>query len=630
MKKFIINIFLFLYIITLISCSSKPVWEGVFDYYPEKPEPGDEVTIFYNADSTKLSSYDKIEMTAYLYSTKLDDAVGVEMMKVKNGWEGKIKTTEETRGVIIKFKNDDNIDNNDKKGYVIHLYDGDKTIPGSVAGLGAAVLNWGSYYIDLERDFELAMKYLEEDFSANPGIKDEYLNAYLLTYSQLHPETTDSLAKRELSDLEKKENLSEDNLTVLMDWYERTGDQGKSDKYKNMLSEKFPQNEAVQRQRYEEIQNEFDIVKKKELADKFYKDFPESKYSQPAYDMVAIYYRDNKLYNEALEFFKSNNDRTTLFRFYSVNQRIYKENADSNIALEIAKLGVQRAEKELSNPSGKKPEYLTEKEWKEETEYYAGLNYFSYGKALYLTGNKKDAEANLEKAAKLTKNEEGEINELYVTVVYENGDKSKTKRIIEDYIKEGKSTTAMIDVLKEVYTSEKGSDEGFENYLSQFKSVAFKELEDKFKSEMINKPAPGFTLEDFDGKKVSLADLKGKTVIIDFWATWCGPCLQSFPGMKKAVEKYSDNENVKFLFVNSWERVEDKKNNAKDFIKKNNYPFHILIDYDNKVIGDFGVSGIPTKFIIDKTGSIRFMSVGFSGNVDQLADEISVMIDLLN
>ncbi len=630
MKKFIIKICLFLIIITFISCSSEMVWEGVFDYYPENPKAGDEIIVFYNADSTKLSSFDKIELVAYLYSKKLDDAVGVEMKKVQNGWEGKIKTTKDTRGLIIKFKNDDNVDNNENMGYVIHLTDRDEILPGSIAGLGVAVLNWGSYYVELDRDFSLALKYMQDDFKNNPGIKEEYLNSYLLAYSKLNPETVDSIANIELAELEKKNEFTEDNLTVLMDWYERTGNMEKSEKYKKLLSEKFPLNEQLQFVRYQEIQNETDITKKTELADKFYTDFPESKYSQSAFDLVAIYYRDSKLYPEVLEFFKSNQNKTSIFRFYSVTQRMYKENADPNIALEIAKLGVQRGESELKSPSEKKPEYLTEKEWKEEIEYYAGLNYFSLGKALYLTGNKKDAEGNLEKAAALTKNKEGEINELYVNVVFENGDKAKVKKVIEDFIKDGKNTTAMIDLLKEVYISEKGSEQGFDTYLSGFKSFALNIVKEKLKAEMINEPAPDFTLEDLNGNKVSLSELKGKTVVLDFWATWCGPCISSFPGMKNAVEKYAGDENVKFLFINSWERVEDRKTSAHSFIEKNNYPFQVLMDFDDKVVGAYGVSGIPTKFIIDKNGNIRFKSIGFEGNVDQLVDEITVMVGLVN
>ncbi|MBK8494199.1 MAG: redoxin domain-containing protein [Chitinophagaceae bacterium] len=61
---------------------------------------------------------------------------------------------------------------------------------------------------------------------------------------------------------------------------------------------------------------------------------------------------------------------------------------------------------------------------------------------------------------------------------------------------------------------------------------------------------------------------------------------------------------------------------------KNKYPFHVLLDDNDKVVADFKVSGIPTKFIIDKTGNIRFKSVGFGGNDDGLVDEITMMVEM--
>jgi peroxiredoxin len=98
--------------------------------------------------------------------------------------------------------------------------------------------------------------------------------------------------------------------------------------------------------------------------------------------------------------------------------------------------------------------------------------------------------------------------------------------------------------------------------------------------------------------------------------------------MQKAVDKYSDDENVEFLFVNTWERVEDKLENARKFITNNNYTFHVLMDTENKVVTDFKVSGIPTKFVIDGNGNIRFKSVGGDDNIDRLVDELTAMITL--
>jgi len=614
----------------LSSCSPKPKFEGTFGYNPEKPKAGDEITVFYNSDSTKLAKADSVELIAYLYSKDLDNTIGVEMIKTKEGWEGKIKTTPETRGLIIKFKHNEDVDNNSKKGYVIYLYGNDgKILPGSKAGLGGALLNWGSYYLELDRDFSLGLKYVQQDFQNHPEIKDDYLDQYLSLYQQVYPDKVDSVAQSELMRLEKKDALTDDNLTVLTKWYGEINNEEKSGNYKKILSEKFPQSKYLQVKRYKEIRAEQDLNKKLAMTEQFAKDFPENEYTEAAYDLVANLYRDKKLYKPLKDFLAENINRPSVFRFYSVAQRMYSENADLNTAIEIAKMGVDRGEKELNNPHGKKPESLTEKEWKEEREYYLGLVLYSYGDGLYLSGKKKDALQNVERAADLTKNQEGDINELYTKLLYENGDNEKAKTVIEGFIKNGKSTAGMIDVLKNVYRTENGSDDGFQAYLSTLESTSLKNLKDKLAKEIINEPAPDFTLDDLNGNKVSLSGLKGKTVVIDFWATWCGPCINSFPGMEKAREKYSKDENVKFLFVNAWEREKDRKASVEKFLKKNNYPFHILMDYDDRTIGDYKVAGIPTKFVVDKNGKIRFVSIGFEGNTDQLVEELSTVIDLV-
>ena len=117
-------------------------------------------------------------------------------------------------------------------------------------------------------------------------------------------------------------------------------------------------------------------------------------------------------------------------------------------------------------------------------------------------------------------------------------------------------------------------------------------------------------------------------MIVDFWATWCGPCIASMPAMKTVLEQLKKREDVTFVFVDTWESVENKKQNAADFMKNKNYPFHVLLDETDKVVADFKVSGIPTKFVIDKTGNIRFKSVGFGGNDDELIDEVNMMVEM--
>ncbi|MDQ0638933.1 cytochrome c biogenesis protein CcmG/thiol:disulfide interchange protein DsbE [Pedobacter sp. W3I1] len=158
-------------------------------------------------------------------------------------------------------------------------------------------------------------------------------------------------------------------------------------------------------------------------------------------------------------------------------------------------------------------------------------------------------------------------------------------------------------------------------------------LHHKLLAEMIAIPAPNFTLKNLDGNVVSLKDLKGKVIVLDFWSTWCVPCKKSFPAMQLAVNTYKNDPSVKFLFIHTWETTKTPVEDVKKYMAQSGFNFQVLMDLKdeagrNAAVEAYGVSAIPAKFIIDKAGNIVFKLTGFTGTDADALKEISERINL--
>lgn len=602
-----------------------------FSFSPEKPQPGEEITVTFDASDTDLFDVNEITLYIYFFADDLQSTQSVEMKKEDSRWKASFKTDENNLGASLKFVNGETFVNNKGKGFFIHLYNSKgEVLPGSKAGMANALNNWGVYYLDLERDMERAFNLFEEDFKANPAIKNEFLGGYFPVVSRMRVQQKDSIITAALKDFEKINTEDEKELVFLTTWFNAVKNQAKADSYASKLGTKFPQSDYFANKKISEIYNEKDLTKKEELLNAFGKEYSSRALLSSAYSIYLNALRNGAEFVKAKEFIKAHKDNIPPYTYYSLVSKMFDaENPDLNTVKEIAKMSVDKSRNELENPSEKQPNHQSKNDWEEERKYLLGLNLYNLGKVLYEEGDKEEAKKILDDAFQYTGGMEIDVNELFAQSLLETGKAGEALEILSEAVKESKGNEAMKELLKTAYIQRKGNETDFDAYLKELDDAAKEKMTSALKKQMKNDPAPEFTLTDMGGIAVSLADYKGKIVILDFWATWCGPCKSSFPGMQKAVNKYSDNDNVKFLFINTWEGVENKLKNANDFIKQNNYSFRVLMDESNDVISKYKVRGIPTKFIIGKDGNIKFISAGFSGNIDQLVDELSTMISML-
>ncbi len=139
----------------------------------------------------------------------------------------------------------------------------------------------------------------------------------------------------------------------------------------------------------------------------------------------------------------------------------------------------------------------------------------------------------------------------------------------------------------------------------------------------VNQPAPDFQVTTLDKKVIRLGELKGKVVVLNFWATWCGPCVVEMPHFQKAARKYTSNPKVIFIAIS----LDDNRALVRPFLKRIGYTD--LVAYDGGAARNYQIASIPTTVIIDRDSVIQYRDIGFGGAGETYVERLSWRIDEL-
>lgn len=607
-----------------------------FVYEPSEPKAGEEITITFTP-----SALMPVRFTAYQMQDLRPQEIPLNTARSRGVYTLTLTPDADADFVYFVVTMNKVPDSNNGEGYYIELFENGKPKKGANLAKTYFYLYYGEES-GVESDTERAFAAIEKEIKTHPDNREAKTTYFRL----LLPTDAEKAAQELINEIELTKTTglkTEGDYQYLATLYNLTKNKEEADRINEEKKEKFPEGEWLASQTINEYYDEKDLAKKKEMLAEIEKNMatkPNWEKSKSALKSLQGYLlRDYieagdwytyenaiKTYDYTIESAKNENELIFVMSNYNTAALKMQEKE------ERLDLAVKLMEGVIKKSKGNWDLAIAERK-SERTRNSAKNRYAMYldTYAMVLLANNQTEEAFKaaeEAALTITEGKNEEYNTTYAKVAEKTLSETEFKEALETFVKDGKSTSYIKEVLQKTYISEKGSSEGFQEYLAELEVESKKKLREGLLAKLQNKPAPGFSLVNLEGETVSLEELKGKTVIIDFWATWCGPCIASFPAMQEAQEKYQDNPDVKFVFINSWEQGEDKETKVAEFIKNGKYPFDVLFDKGDKVIGSYGVSGIPTKFIVDGKGNIRFTSIGFGGGKDKAVDELSMMIEI--
>lgn len=629
--------FVFTFLIAFSFCTLKA--QDNFFYSPANPKPGDLITFTYIPSRLFKGQPTGIEAIISISTATNSSIDNIRLRKNGNRYTGNIQTQPGDCFIYFGFFNNGLFDNDDK-GYHIILKENNRPVKWAYWGLTKYWLEGFQWLKDNNvaqknsASKALALNALSEEINNNLEAIDVLFDTYIsLLKKNGREDTAKELINAKIKTILEKELITEDQYIILQNLFRSINMPEKADSYYALQKEKFPQGAWYYNDLRRKFRNEKDPKKMFDLLFQYRKSGTELS-GWENYIIAAC------LRKKSWDTVKIVFDQYTSKDSFSLNmQYVWVANTIvSDKVKEMYDYGIELTSKAMSyfkNATLKKPKILppltTSKMWYEraKNEYAEALNV--HAKILFLQNLFSKADKYVSTALRYKKEVMQPLSDVYSTyaLIKEKMMDHKLLKIeLEAKIKEGLNSPIVDSVLKRIYKENSKNDEAFVRYLNMLKNNNYNQAVTILKKTKLNESAPLFSLYNIQGNEVKLSSFKGKVVLLDFWYTKCGPCLQLFPLMKKLMNKYKNDTTVVFLYINSNETERPRHQAVKEFLASNNYSFETLIDDDDSVSQRYGIKGFPTKIVINKSGNISFRSVGTSFNEVAFMNEMSAMIEL--
>ena len=407
--------------------------------------------------------------------------------------------------------------------------------------------------------------------------------------------------------LKKLGSGSEDDLSLLLNYYNKSEEA--RDSVGKIVLKRFPKSQSAFNVRFRKAYSEKDPAVQEKYLLQLKKDFPDADYGELTFSL-AYNFAELKNAAKALEYAEQ-------------TQGSSRSMARTIIPGIVMDFDLKAAEAAIDK------DMVAADLSAEDRLVLLSL----YSQIMDKQGNVEKAFAAIKEYQEKSTAKSPELTAFYYYLMSKTGGYKEAFPQLEKAITDGFGNERMTAALKAAYVK-LNPEKDAEAYIS----AIYKQLEARNKKElvakMVSEPSPNFKVKDIDGKEVSLTDFAGKIIILDFWATWCGPCKSALPSMQLTVNKYKNDPNVKFLFIHTWEHVANPKADAIKYLASKSFNLPLYMDVkdpntkQNPAVSAFGVDGIPAKFVIDAKGNIRFKVSGFSGSDDSAVAELSAMIEL--